>query len=46
MAINKFMRLALKVLSYPDIDIRKTYPLFKTAGPPAERPMAGSYHCV
>lgn len=27
MAINKFMRLALKVLSYPDIDIRKTYPL-------------------
>ena len=25
MAINKFMRLALKVLSYPDIDIRKTY---------------------
>lgn len=25
MAINKFMRLALKALSYPDIDIRKTY---------------------
>lgn len=27
MAINKFMRLALKALSYPDIDIRKTYQL-------------------
>lgn len=27
MAINKFMRLALKLLSYPDIDIRKTYQL-------------------
>ena len=25
MAINQFMRLALKALSYPDIDIRKTY---------------------
>ena len=27
MAINKLMRLALKLLSYPDIDIRKTYQL-------------------
>lgn len=27
MAINKFMKLALKALSYPDIDIRKTYQL-------------------
>lgn len=27
MAINKFMRMALKVLSYPDIDVRKTYQL-------------------
>ena len=38
MAINKFMRLALKALSYPDIDIQKTYQLqrslqnFKAAG--------------
>ena len=27
MAINKFMKLALKALSYPDIDIRKIYQL-------------------
>ena len=30
MAINKFMRLALKALSYPDIDIRKTYQLHRS----------------
>lgn len=30
MAINKFMRLALKLLSYPDIDIRKTYHIKRT----------------
>lgn len=30
MAINKFMQLALKALSYPDIDIRKTYQIQRT----------------
>lgn len=29
MAINKAMRLALKALSYPDLDIRKTYKLHR-----------------
>ena len=30
MAINKFMRYALKLLSYPDIDVRKTYQIKRT----------------
>lgn len=30
MAINKLMRLALKALSYPDIDMKKIYPLERT----------------
>ena len=30
MAINKLMRLALKALSYPDIDMKKVYPLERT----------------
>ena len=29
MAINKAMRAALKALSYPDVDIRKTYKLYR-----------------
>lgn len=30
MAINKFMRMALKALSYPDIDLKKVYKLQRT----------------
>jgi hypothetical protein len=30
MAINKLMRLALKALSYPDIDMKKVNPLERT----------------
>lgn len=37
-AINKAMRAALKALSYPDIDIRKTYPLERAIRTAAGRP--------
>ena len=30
MAINKFMRFALKALSYPDLDVQKTYQIQRT----------------
>jgi acetyl esterase/lipase len=42
MAINKAMRIALRALSYPDLDLKKTYKLqrqLKTAAHPVIKPL-------
>lgn len=42
MAINKAMRMALRALSYPDLDLKKTYKLqrqLKTAAHPVIKPL-------
>lgn len=42
MAINKAMRIALKALSYPDLDVKKTYKLqrqLRTAAHPVLKPL-------
>lgn len=42
MAINKAMRIALKALSYPDLDLKKTYKLqrqLRTAAHPVIKPL-------
>ncbi len=42
MAINKAMRMALKALTYPDLDVKKTYKLqrqLKTAAHPVIKPL-------
>lgn len=43
MAINKTMRLVLKALSYPDIDIRKTYKLERAAQIASAKMRGGVY---
>lgn len=44
MAINKWMKAALKALSYPDIDVKKNYKLYRAVNHKMVTPVKYFYH--